>query len=87
MVWNQRYGNYCDYILLRRFGLPPHGGIGAAPERILYGLLNLNHIRLTRPWPRDPGRKISPSYLELPTFGDRGLENLIEKYNLKIFNR
>jgi len=75
---------YWDYIALRQQGLPPHGGIGAAPERILYGLLGLDHIRLTKPWPRYPGRKIITSENKnLNTYGCRELERLIEKYELK----
>lgn len=72
---------YWDYILLRHFGLPPHGGVGAAPERIIYGLLGLDHVRLTKPWPRYPDRNIrAPERLE--TFGDAALEKLIDTYKL-----
>ena len=75
---------YWDYIALRQQGLPPHGGIGAAPERILYGLLGLDHIRLTKPWPRYPGRKImTPKNKGLNTYGSQELRRLIQKYNLR----
>jgi asparaginyl-tRNA synthetase len=73
---------YWEYIALRHFGLPPHGGIGAAPERIIYGLLNLDHIRLTKPWPRYPDRKIRVPQGHLPTFNDPALEQLIATYQL-----
>lgn len=75
--------NYWDYISMRRYGLPEHGGIGAAPERILYGVLDLDHIKLTKPWPRYPDRKIDPEKRELPTWGDYELERLIDEYNLE----
>jgi len=75
---------YWDYIALRQYGMPPHGGIGAAPERILYGLLGLDHIRLTKPWPRYPGRKIMKSSEgELKDYGSGELRRLIDKYSLK----
>lgn len=75
---------YWNYIALRRYGLPPHGGIGAAPERIIYGLLGLDHIRLTEPWPRYPDRKILTTENKgLNTYGSQELERLIQKYNLK----
>lgn len=74
--------DYWDYILLRRYGLPPHGGMGAAPERIMFGLLDLDHVRLTRPWPRYPDRKIR-NRRKLNTLGDREMEKLVEKYSLE----
>jgi len=76
--------DYWNYLALRQQGLPPHGGIGAAPERILYGLLGLDHIRLTKPWPRYPDRKImTPKNKGLNTYGSQELRRLIQKYNLK----
>ena len=74
---------YWNYILLRHYGLPPHGGIGAATERILYGLLELDHIRLTKPWPRYPDRKIRATrQMELNPWKDNRLEELIKKYEI-----
>jgi len=76
--------HYWTYIALREQGLPPHGGIGAAPERILYGLLGLDHIRLTKPWPRYPDRKImTPNTDKLNSYGSKKLERLIKKYDLR----
>lgn len=76
--------NYWNYIALRENGMPPHGGIGAAPERILYGLLGLDHIRLTKPWPRYPGRKIvTPKNKSLKDYDSDNLQRLIEKYDLR----
>jgi len=74
--------HYWGYIALRENGMPPHGGIGAAPERILYGLLGLDHIRLTKSWSRYPGRKIiTPENSSLNTYGSDNLQRLIEKYD------
>jgi asparaginyl-tRNA synthetase len=76
--------NYWNYVLLRKYGLPSHGGIGAAPERIIYGLLGLNHIRLTKPWPRYPDRKINPCVEDgLNPWKDEDIERIIKKYDLK----
>lgn len=78
---------FWNYIALRQQGLPPHGGIGAAPERILYGLLSFDHIRLTKPWPRYPDRKIvTPENNGLNTYGNPELERLVQKYDLKYTN-
>jgi aspartyl/asparaginyl-tRNA synthetase len=75
---------YWKYIILRRYGMPPHGGLGAAPERIIYGLLNLDHIRLTKPWPRYPDRRISePDSEPLNPWGDPELQRVIKKYDIK----
>ena len=75
--------DYWQYILLRNYGLPPHGGIGAAPERILYGLLGLDHIRLTKPWPRYPDRKIHQNEMELNPWNDPEVQRIIDKFDIK----
>ncbi len=75
---------YWKYVLLRKYGLPPHGGIGAAPERIIYGLLGLNHIRLTKPWPRYPDRRINPTKEDkLNPWRNKEIEGIIKKFSLK----
>ncbi|PIN91514.1 hypothetical protein COU61_02200 [Candidatus Pacearchaeota archaeon CG10_big_fil_rev_8_21_14_0_10_35_13] len=74
---------FWKYIALREYGMPPHGGIGAAPERIIYGLLGLDHIRLTKPWPRYPDRKIVAPKEDLDDYGSDRLAGLIEKYALR----
>lgn len=74
---------YWEYILLRFYGMPPHGGLGAAPERIIYGLLDLDHIRLTKPYPRYPDRKIATwRYDDLNPWNDSELKRIIDKYDL-----
>ena len=76
--------NYWNYVLLRKYGLPPHGGIGAAPERILYGILGLNHVRLTKPFPRYPERKINPIPEEkLNPWKDKDIDRIIKKFDIK----
>jgi asparaginyl-tRNA synthetase len=76
--------DYWEYILLRRYGLPQHGGLGAAPERIIYGLLGLDHIRLTKPWPRYPDRRIrSDANQPLEDLGDLEMRRLMGKYHLR----
>jgi asparaginyl-tRNA synthetase len=75
---------YWRYIIQRRYGMPPHGGLGAAPERIIYGLLGLDHIRLTKPYPRYPDRRIVPLDNEpLNPWGDVELDRLIRKYKIR----
>jgi len=78
---------YWEYILLRFYGLPPHGGIGAAPERIIYGLLGLDHIRLTKPYPRYPDRKINfwDQQKSLNPWKNSKIEKLIRKYKIDKF--
>lgn len=79
----KRIKDFWNYIALREYGMPPHGGLGAAPERILYGLLGLNHIRLTKPWPRYPDRRITQVDKNLNSFGSISLQRLIKKYDLE----
>jgi asparaginyl-tRNA synthetase len=50
---------YKDYLDLRKLGLPEHGGIGMGIERAVRYLLNLNHVRYTRPFPVVHGTKIN----------------------------
>ena len=78
----EEMAQYWSYIAMREYGMPEHGGIGAAPERIIYGMLGLDHIRETKPWARYPGRKILREDKVLPTFGNPNLERLVDKYDL-----
>ena len=50
---------YKDYLDLRKFGLPEHGGIGMGIERAVRFLLHLKHVRYTRPFPVIHGTKIN----------------------------
>ena len=75
--------DYWQYILLRKYGLPQHGGIGASPERIVYGLFGLDHIRLTKAWPRYPDRKIRNRNFPLNPWEDDDIQRLIDKYEIQ----
>jgi nondiscriminating aspartyl-tRNA synthetase len=44
------------YLEAFRFGMPPHGGLGAGLERITAKLLNLGNIREATLFPRDRSR-------------------------------
>ena len=44
------FERYKDYALLHQFGLPFHGGIGMGIERALRFLLNLDHVKYTKPF-------------------------------------
>ena len=46
----QDFSRYKDYALLHQFGLPFHGGIGMGIERALRFLLNLDHVKYTKPF-------------------------------------
>lgn len=46
------------YLEAFRFGMPPHGGLGAGLERITARLLGLSNIRETTLFPRDRGRLV-----------------------------
>ncbi len=46
------------YLEAFRFGMPPHGGLGAGLERITARLLNLTNIREATPFPRDRSRLV-----------------------------
>ncbi len=44
------FERYKDYAELHKLGLPPHGGIGMGVERAVRYLLNLNHVKYTKPF-------------------------------------
>ena len=44
------YKNYEDYALLHKYGLPFHGGIGMGIERAIRYLLDLEHVKYTKPF-------------------------------------
>jgi aspartyl/asparaginyl-tRNA synthetase len=73
--------NYRDYLALRSYGLPAHGGIGAAPERIVYGLLGLDHIMYTKSHPRYPDRKIATTG-SLNPWKNEQLKKLFNQYGI-----
>lgn len=42
-----------SYLMLHKYGCPPHGGLGMGLERFVMQLLGLDNIRLTSMFPRD----------------------------------
>lgn len=44
------FERYKDYAEVHKLGMPPHGGIGMGVERALRYLLNLNHVKYTKPF-------------------------------------
>ncbi len=46
------------YLEAFRFGMPPHGGLGAGLERLTARLLNLSNIREATLFPRDRNRLV-----------------------------
>ncbi len=61
--------------------MPPHGGIGAAPERIVYGILGLDHIMYTKAFPRYPDRKMLFAGNSNPWKNEQ-ITKLFEKYKI-----
>ena len=62
MKEKDKYGDferYKDYALLHKFGLPFHGGIGMGIERALRFLLNLDHVKYTKPFAVIKGSQIN----------------------------
>lgn len=53
------YKRYEDYAKLHKYGLPPHGGIGMGIERALRYLLNINHVKYTKPFAVIKGTQIN----------------------------
>lgn len=47
--WQDRE-KYSDYLLLHKYGLPPHGGIGMGVERAVRFVLNLDDVKYTKPF-------------------------------------
>ena len=53
------YDRYKDYALLHQYGLPFHGGIGMGIERALRYLLDLDHVKYTKPFAVIKGSQIN----------------------------
>lgn len=53
------YSRYKDYAMLHKYGLPFHGGIGMGIERALRYLLDLNHVKYTKPFAVIKGSQIN----------------------------
>lgn len=44
---------FSDYLMIHKYGMPPHGGLGIGLERLTYKLLKLSNIREATLFPRD----------------------------------
>ena len=44
------------YLMMHKYGMPPHGGLGMGLERFTMKLLNYNNVRYTSLFPRDVHR-------------------------------
>jgi nondiscriminating aspartyl-tRNA synthetase len=44
------------YLMLHKYGIPPHGGLGMGVERFTMSLLNKTNIREAALFPRDINR-------------------------------
>lgn len=48
--------DFSDYLMMHKYGLPPHGGMGIGLERLVMRILNLDNIKYATAFPRDTGR-------------------------------
>lgn len=53
---NMNVSLFESYLMLHKYGIPPHGGLGLGLERFTCKLLNQDNIRLTTLFPRDINR-------------------------------
>ena len=47
---------FADYLMIHRYGMPPHGGLGIGLERLCMKLFGDTNIRLSSMFPRDMSR-------------------------------
>lgn len=45
-----------SYLMMHKYGMPPHGGLGLGLERFTSKLLGQNNVRLSTLFPRDTSR-------------------------------
>jgi nondiscriminating aspartyl-tRNA synthetase len=45
-----------SYLMMHKYGMPPHGGMGLGLERFTGKLLNQDNVRLATLFPRDINR-------------------------------
>lgn len=45
--------NFESYLMIHKYGMPPHGGLGIGLERLVMKLLNLSNVRQASLFPRD----------------------------------
>lgn len=49
-------GSFESYLMMHKYGMPPHGGLGLGLERFTCRLLNLENVRYATLFPRDINR-------------------------------
>ena len=47
-----------SYLMMHRYGMPPHGGLGLGLERFTSRLLEQENVRLSTLFPRDINRLV-----------------------------
>lgn len=47
-----------SYLMMHRYGMPPHGGLGLGLERFTSRLLEQENVRLATLFPRDINRLV-----------------------------
>ena len=45
-----------SYLMMHKYGMPPHGGLGLGLERFTERLLDQDNVRLSSLFPRDLSR-------------------------------
>jgi len=55
---NMSVENFSQYLMMHKYGMPPHGGLGLGLERFMASLLHLDDVRYTSLFPRDMNRLI-----------------------------
>jgi len=50
------YDSFTNYLMIFKYGMPPHGGLGIGLERLTMKLLNEQNVRETTMFPRDVTR-------------------------------
>lgn len=53
---NMTVEQFESYLMMHKYGMPPHGGLGLGLERFTSKLLNQNNVRLSTLFPRDMNR-------------------------------
>ncbi len=48
--------NFRDYLMIHKYGMPPHGGLGIGLERLLMMLTGKSNVRQCVLFPRDQSR-------------------------------
>lgn len=48
--------DYESYLMIHKYGMPPHGGLGLGLERLTMKLMNENNVRVAALFPRDMTR-------------------------------